>query len=206
MNEQQNDYLSMDDLAEDPFEQFGHWYAAAAEAGEQAPEVCCLSTATLDGAPSGRIVLLKAFDRWGFVVFTNYGSRKAMELEANPRAALTFHWPLAGRQARIEGSVARTSKAESEEYFASRPYDSRIGAWASSQSSTLESRKQLMDKFEQYGERYPDDKKIPLPEFWGGYRIAPTAVEFWQHGPHRLHDRFRYTLAGGVWQITRLFP
>jgi pyridoxamine 5'-phosphate oxidase len=152
------------------------------------------------------MVLLKAFDSRGFVVFTNYGSRKATELEANPRAALTFFWPATGRQVRIEGLTVRTSREESLAYFASRPYESRLGAWASNQSAPLPCREELEERFEQFRARYPEGHPVPLPGHWGGYRIKPVNIEFWQQGPFRLHDRFLYGIEKGRWRVQILSP
>ncbi|MBW7995165.1 MAG: pyridoxamine 5'-phosphate oxidase [Candidatus Glassbacteria bacterium] len=202
----ERNYLDIGGLSADPVEQFGRWFDHAPQAGQQFPETCCLSTATPDGKPSARMVLLKGFDKRGFVVFTNYNSRKAAELEANPHCALTFHWPAMGRQVRIEGEAARTSRRESKGYFDNRPLESRLGAWASNQSSPLAEREELMEKFEEYREKFRDSTDVPLPGFWGGYRIKPSAIEFWQQGPHRLHDRFRYTRDGAEWQLERLAP
>jgi pyridoxamine 5'-phosphate oxidase len=151
------------------------------------------------------MVLLKSFDPNGFVFFTNYGSRKAAELDANPHAALLFHWTLLQRQVRIEGSVSKVSQEESYEYFSSRPRGSRIGAWASSQSTYLESRATLENRVREMEARFPGEE-VPLPPFWGGYRLAPKSMEFWQGRVNRLHDRLRYDREDNRWSITRLYP
>ena len=201
-----NEHLKPEQLAADPIEQFGRWYAAAPAAGQNDPEICCLATATPGSRPSARIVLLKGFDSRGFVIYTNYGSRKASELDANPHAALTFHWAVAGRQVRIEGAASRTSREESRAYFDTRPYESRLGAWASRQSVPLAGRDEMEAEFERLKAKYPDPADVPLPDFWGGYRIAPSVIEFWQQGPWRLHDRFRYSLIDEAWKVERLSP
>jgi pyridoxamine 5'-phosphate oxidase len=197
--------LSERDLAADPVEQFGRWFAEAGEAGERLPETVVLATATADGVPSARAVLLKGVDERGFVVFTNHESRKARELDANPRAALVFLWPSLGRQVRVEGTVERTGRDEVERYFATRPRGSQLGAWASPQSSVIPDRETL-DAFVAAAEERFGDADIPAPPFWGGYRVRPDAVEFWQHQDDRLHDRLRYRRDGDDWTVERLAP
>jgi pyridoxamine 5'-phosphate oxidase len=197
--------LSERDLAADPVEQFGRWFAEAGEAGERLPETVVLATATADGVPSARAVLLKGVDERGFVVFTNHESRKARELDANPRAALVFLWPSLGRQVRVEGTVERTGRDEVERYFATRPRGSQLGAWASPQSSVIPDRETL-DAFVAAAEERFGDADIPAPPFWGGYRVRPDAVEFWQHQDDRLHDRLRYRRDGDGWTVERLAP
>lgn len=193
------------ELHPDPLRQFEAWFAEARGAGVAGPETMTVATATPDGRPSARQVLLKRFDERGFVFFTGYGSRKARELQANPRAALLLHWAPLGRQARIEGRVARVPREESEAYFASRPPGSRLGAAASRQSEVLGSRRALEERVEQLREEHGDG--VPLPEHWGGYVVSPDAYEFWQHRDDRLHDRFRYLPdARGGWTIERLYP
>ena len=184
----------------DPLRQFEAWFAEAQRAGVRVPEAMAVATATSDGAPSARMVLLKEVDERGFVFFTNYESRKGVELEANPRAALLFHWQSPGRQVRVEGAVERVSAAESDKYFSSRPVGSRLGAIASKQSRPLADREEL----ERAVEALPDD--APRPEWWGGYRVRPERYEFWQHRENRLHDRFLYERDGEAWRIQRLSP
>lgn len=189
----------------DPIELFREWFAAATRAGIFLPEAMTVATATPDGAPSARMMLLKGVDDGGFVFFTNYESRKAVELEANPRAVLVFHWPVLERQVRVEGSVTRLPEAESFAYFHSRPRGSRIGAWASRQSRPLATRAELEDAVRRY-EREFADGDIPLPPFWGGYRVAPERIEFWQGRLNRLHDRLLFERAGTGWRAVRLYP
>ena len=189
----------------DPVALFREWFQAAARAGVFMPESMTLATATKDGAPSARMVLLKDCDARGFVFFTNYGSRKALELEANPRAALVLHWPVLERQVRIEGDVARITPEESAAYFRTRPRGSRIGAWASEQSRPLESRAALEARVREIEQKYSGDD-VPLPDFWGGYRLAPASIEFWQGKANRLHDRLLYSRETDGWKVTRLYP
>lgn len=198
--------LREEDVDPDPLRQFAIWFEQAAAAGIAAPEAVALATATPDGAPSVRMVLMKQFDERGFVFFTNYESRKAHELAGNPRAALLFHWEAPGRQVRIEGSVTRTTTEESEMYMRSRGRDSQLSALASPQSNPIESREALEHRVAEVAARYPTGD-LPAHEGWGGYRVAPDSYEFWQRRPNRLHDRLRYTgdQAGG-WRIERLAP
>ncbi|TAN37235.1 MAG: pyridoxamine 5'-phosphate oxidase [Verrucomicrobia bacterium] len=197
--------LSEQNIALDPIRQFQRWYKFAKRAGSYWPNSVCLSTATPDGKPSARLMLLKGCDERGFVIYTNYESRKARELEANPHAALTFHWVELIRQVRIEGRVERASAAESNAYFQSRPRGSRIGAWASQQSAVLGSRAEFEQTCREYDTKFKGGA-VPLPPFWGGYRVVPEVVEFWQGRPFRLHDRFRYTRTDAGWKIERLAP
>lgn len=193
------------DLDPAPLRQFELWFAEARAAGLAAPEAMALATATADGRPSVRMVLLKGADRRGFDFFTNYESRKGGELEANPRAALLFHWQPLGRQVRIEGPVARIPTGESEAYFRTRPLESRLAAWASPQSRPLAAREELERLYAEAVARFPGDE-VPLPPHWGGFRLDPEAYEFWQHGDDRLHDRVRYARMEGAWRRTRLAP
>jgi pyridoxamine 5'-phosphate oxidase len=193
------------DLASDPLEQFRFWFADA-EAAVDVPEAVALATATPEGAPSVRMVLLKGFDERGLAFYSHYTSRKGLELEANPQAALLLHWRPLGRQVRIEGTVERVPAEESDAYFATRPRDAQLGALASRQSDPLTSRAEL---YERLAELEGDlaGGPVPRPATWGGYRVIPVAWEFWQHRDSRLHDRFRYELdPSGDWRLDRLFP
>ena len=194
------------DLNPDPIRQFGNWFTAAIDAGIRDVNAMSLATATPDGRPSVRILLLKEFSRDGFVFFTNYESEKGRQLEINPHAAMVFYWVELDRQIRISGTVTKTSREESERYFHSRPAGSQLGAWASRQSEILDARRVLDARMAQMTERF-EDKPIPLPPHWGGYRLKADMMEFWQGRPNRLHDRFRYTLqADGTWLMQRLAP
>ncbi|HEV2805007.1 MAG TPA: pyridoxamine 5'-phosphate oxidase [Chthoniobacterales bacterium] len=194
------------DLHSDPIEQFRAWFAAALAADIRDVNAMSLATATVDGKPSVRIVLLKGVDSRGFSFFTNYDSEKGRDLEANPFAALCFYWVKLERQIRISGPVERTSREDSAAYFHSRPPGSRLGAWASRQSEPIDSRQILDARLAQMTERF-EGGEIPLPPHWGGYRVLPERMEFWQGRPNRLHDRFRYSRqAGGGWQVDRLAP
>jgi len=193
------------DLASDPLEQFRNWYAEASAALD-VPEAMALATATPEGAPSVRMVLLKGFDELGLVFYSHYSSRKGRELGANPQAALLFHWRPLGRQVRIEGRVEHVSAEESDAYFATRPRDAQVGALASRQSDPLASRTELYDRLAEL-ERELGGGEVPRPPTWGGFLLAPAAWEFWQHRDSRLHDRFRYERErSGKWRIERLFP
>lgn len=197
--------LAEADVDADPVVQFGRWFEQAEQAGLLEPHAMTLATATPDGRPSARMVLLRGFDERGFCFYTNYESRKGAELAANPRAALVFWWGELERQVRIEGTVERTSRAESEAYFASRPPGSRLSAAASPQSRVIEGRAALERRVAELAAVVPDGN-VPLPGFWGGYRLAHEVVEFWQGRPNRLHDRLRYRRAGDGWRIERLAP
>jgi pyridoxamine 5'-phosphate oxidase len=189
----------------EPLERFRAWFREAEEAGVEFPEVMTLATATADGAPSARMILLKGVDEDGFVFYTGYGSRKAEELASNPRAALVLYWQPLGRQVRVEGDVERVSEAESAAYFASRPRGSQLAAWASQQSRPLETRDELEQRYAELEREYVG-REVPLPPHWGGFRLRPNAIEFWQHRDNRLHDRVRYTRAREGWRAAVLSP
>lgn len=192
-------------VSPDPFTEFTQWLEEAVNAKVHEPEAMTLATATPDGVPSARMVLLRGFDHRGFVFYTDYRSQKGVELERNPRAALVFHWPELERQVRITGQVSPTNRVESEAYFRTRPRGSRIGAWASHQSQIIPNRRQLDDRVADLESRYPGEE-IPLPPYWGGFRLTPTSIEFWQGRESRLHDRLRYVRDGERWRIERLSP
>jgi pyridoxamine 5'-phosphate oxidase len=195
------------DAAPNPFAQFDRWFKEALDAKLPEPNTMTLATVGDDGRPSARIVLIKGVDERGFVFFTNYESRKGRDLAANPHAALLFYWIELERQVRIEGRIEKTSADESDRYFASRPLGSRIGAWASEQSAVIDSRATLEAREKAVNERYGENP--PRPPHWGGYRVVPDAIEFWQGRPSRLHDRLLYTrdaAAGSGWTISRLSP
>jgi len=198
--------LDETDVSHDPIVEFARWFAEAQEAEVLEVNAMTLATATPHGAPSARIVLLKAFDERGFVFFSDYRSRKGAELEANPRAALVFYWGELERQVRITGGVGLTSREESEEYFRSRPLGSRLGAWVSHQSRVIPSRAVLEEDLREVERRFGDGD-VPLPAHWGGYRVVPDAIEFWQGRESRLHDRIRYVRQSGRgWRVERLSP
>jgi len=205
-----NEYkkASLDERAldPDPIRQFQRWFDDALAAEVDEPNAMALATADAEGRPSVRIVLLKGIDERGFTFHTCYDGRKGRELDANPHAAFVLFWPALERQVRVEGTVERVSDAESDAYFQSRPLESRLGAWASPQSQVVPSRATFEERMEEYRSRYPDGE-IPRPPNWGGYRIQPQSLEFWQGRPSRLHDRARYTRgASGDWIIERLAP
>ena len=189
--------------ARDPIAEFQDLFARASEREPDATAVA-LATADATGAPSVRIVLLKAVDAAGFVFFTNYESRKARELDVNPRAALCFYWPAIGVQVRVEGAVERVTAAESESYFATRPRESQLGAWASAQSQPLSDRETLLQAVADAARCFPEE--VRRPPWWGGFRLVPVRFEFWTAGANRLHDRFRYEPTEDGWTITRLSP
>jgi pyridoxamine 5'-phosphate oxidase len=196
--------LSEGDLAEDWPTQFGRWLAEATAAGLSEPNAMVLATADAEGRPSARSVLLKGYDVRGFVFFSNYESRKGQELAANPYGSLVFPWYPLHRQVIVCGPVERTSRAETEDYFAIRPRGAQLGAWASAQSQPIPDRAALEQAWAAAERRFPHD--VPAPPHWGGYRLAPTSVEFWQGRISRLHDRLRYRLAGQSWVVERLSP
>jgi pyridoxamine 5'-phosphate oxidase len=197
--------LRVQDADPDPFRQFGRWFGEAAGSGVRAPEAAALATASADGAPSVRMILVKQTGEAGFVFFTNYESRKGAELAANPRAALLFHWDPLGRQVRIEGPVGRLSSEDSAAYVRSRPRASQLSALASPQSRPLDSRAQLEQRVAELAGRH-EGADLPVPDFWGGFRLVPDRFEFWQHREDRLHDRLAYTREDGRWRIERIAP
>ncbi len=199
--------LREQDVDPDPLRQFAAWYQQAEASGMRLPEAMALATASADAAPSVRMVLLKGFDEHGFVFFSNYDSRKGRELAANPRAALLFHWDPLGRQVRIEGPVERTSAEETAAYARSRARGSQLGALASPQSQTLDSREQLEQRVAELEQRYGETGELPLPSNWGGFRLRPQSIEFWRQRHDRLHDRLRYRRNRDAgWTIERLAP
>ena len=200
--------LSREHVADDPIEQFRSWFDDALDAEVDEPNAMTLATAAPDAAPSARIVLLKGVDARGFRFYTNYESRKGTQLAQNPHAALVFWWPPLERQVRIEGTAARLPDDESTEYFRSRPWGSRLGAWASPQSRVVESREALEDNLDAVEAKYEDAETIPRPPHWGGYVVQPTAIEFWQGRSNRLHDRLRYRRPSldDDWTLDRLAP
>ena len=192
-------------LARDPIDIFQEWLKAAEAAEPNDPTAMCLATVDDDGLPSARMVLLKGLDQRGFAFYTNMDSRKAGELAARPRAALCFHWKSLRRQVRVEGPVERVSEAEADAYFASRARVSQLGAWASDQSRVLDSRKTLETRVEAVARRF-EDRDVPRPPNWSGFRVVPEAIEFWQDAPFRLHDRILFRRAGLEWTTERLYP
>jgi pyridoxamine 5'-phosphate oxidase len=200
--------LDLPDLAPDPFDQFTLWFQQACEAELLEPNALVLSTVSPEGHPYQRTVLLKYFDRDGFVFFTNYGSRKAQHIAQNSQVSILFPWYALERQLAITGTASKISAAESFKYFTSRPRGSQLGAWVSQQSQIISSRQLLEMQFEKMKQRFLN-QDIPLPDFWGGYRVQPTSFEFWQGRPSRLHDRFLYSpdaAAASGWQVARLSP
>ena len=197
--------LTEAEALDDPIQQFSLWFGEALKSELLDVNAMTLATVSADGTPAARIVLLKGFDENGFVFFTNYESAKARDLEANPRACLLLFWPELERQVRVTGGVIRTAADESEKYFQSRPFESQIGAWASAQSSTIADRAILEARYAELAAQYAGGP-VPLPPFWGGYRVAPEAIEFWQGRKSRLHDRLVYTRDAGAWTRTRLAP
>ena len=206
---EQNDYalppLLESEVSADPIEQFGRWFDQARESGGEVPNAMTLATCSADGVPTARIVLLKDFDADGFVFFTNYNSDKADDLAQNPQATLLFYWEKLSRTVRIYGTVDKVSREETEAYFPTRPRGSQLGAWASEQSKVIASREVLHERYAELEKQY-EGKDIPIPPHWGGYRVSPTAVEFWQGQSSRLHDRLRYNLEESGWVLRRLSP
>lgn len=197
----------LESVGDDPLAVLQAWLAAAREAGLHEPESAALATATPDGVPSVRMVLVRGIDESGLRFYTNYESRKAAELGLNPHAALAFHWPPPlQRQVRVEGLVERLAEEDSRAYFRARPRESRLGAWASAQSRPLAGRDELDAAYRDAEARFAGDEDVPLPPFWGGYRLAPQAMELWQGRANRLHDRARYERADLVWSRVRLAP
>lgn len=197
--------LSRDDLADNPHDQFGHWMEQAIELQIGDPTAMTVATVNSEGQPSQRIVLLKHFDEKGFVFYTNYGSRKADELAVNSKISLHFPWHAIDRQVKVCGEAKRISTTESLKYFLSRPKESQIAAVVSAQSRVIDSRSFLLNQFEALKQKVAGGE-VPFPDFWGGFRVEASEIEFWQGGSHRLHDRFRYTPNGSGWQVDRLAP
>lgn len=197
--------LDVKDVSLNPFEQFETWFNETRKSGILEPTAFMLATADRNGKPSARTLLMKGFDEEGFYFYTNYESRKGRELEENNQASMLFFWPELERQIRIEGKAGKISETESFEYFKTRPFKSKVGAWASHQSTVIESRMTIVKKFFSYLMKF-HSKDIPLPSYWGGYKLIPESFEFWQGRANRLHDRVRYRLEGETWVVERLSP
>ncbi|MDJ0345209.1 pyridoxamine 5'-phosphate oxidase [Streptomyces sp. H10-C2] len=204
--------LTEAELAADPYSQFTRWFADTVTAGLAEPNAMIVSTADAEGRPSSRTVLLKGYDARGFVFYTNYGSRKGRDLVENPQISLLFPWHAIARQVIVSGSVERVSQDETAAYFRSRPHGSRLGAWASAQSTVVGSREELERRYAELEERYPEGSEVPVPPYWGGIRVRTRSVEFWQGRENRLHDRLRYERGdgegdeGAAWSVVRLAP
>jgi len=196
--------LSVSSVSKDPFKQFDKWMLEMLRSGFYEPNAMTLATASKQGKPSLRVVLLKGIDNNGFLFFTNYKSKKGKEIEENPYGSLLFYWDKLERQVRIDGKIEKVTKEESEAYFKTRPYKSRLGAWASKQSTVIESRSVIVKEFLKYMVKFRNH--VPLPDYWGGYRLVPESFEFWQGRPNRLHDRITYTKLKKQWKIERLSP
>lgn len=196
--------LSVSSVSKDPFKQFEKWFQDVLNSGFLEPNAMTLATASKAGKPSARVVLLKGIHDGGFVFYTNYKSKKGKDIEDNPYGSILFYWDSLERQVRIEGKIEKVSQQESEEYFNTRPYKSRVGAWASKQSTVIESRSSIVREFLKYMMKFKTH--VPLPDVWGGYRLIPDSFEFWQGRPNRLHDRVRFTKNKGGWKIERLAP
>ena len=201
----QNNELNETSVNKNPFIQFIKWYESVLNSNLNEPTAMMLSTADVNGNPSARIILLKEIDDSGFVFYTNYESRKGKDLKENPKAALTFFWDELRRQIRIEGRIEKISRETSKEYFSSRLSESQIGAWVSAQSTVIQNREFLENKFDELKEKFGNEE-IPLPDFWGGYRLIPNYFEFWQGRENRLHDRICYKIENDEWKIFRLAP
>lgn len=198
--------LTESEMAKTPMLQFDKWYTEVLKSNNPEPTAMILATVGNDGMPHNRVVLLKSYNEKGFVFYTNYESRKGRDLNANPKVAVTFFWPEMDRQVRIEGRVERVSEKESDKYFESRPVESQLGAWASGQSKIVADREELENTFSEVKDKF-EEKTIERPKFWGGYRILPCRVEFWQGRPNRLHDRLVYQeFNGNLWKVNRLAP
>jgi pyridoxamine 5'-phosphate oxidase len=198
--------LDIPDLDDEPVTMFGRWMQDSVDAGLHEPNAMVVATATLDGRPSARMVLLKGLDERGFVFYTNLSSRKAAEIDANPCVSLLFPWQDLQRQVRVEGRATRVTEDESEAYFARRPRESQLGAWASPQSQVVASRAALDERYEEALSRFAAADAVPLPPFWGGIRVVPEVVEFWQGRRGRMHDRLVYRREGAGWRVERLAP
>ena len=197
--------LSENDVNKNPVLQFEKWFKEAVDSKVNEPNAMTVCTATKEGRPSARILLLRNFDENGFVFYTNYDSRKGLEIEQNPYCSLVFFWPELERQVRIEGVLQKQSNTESDIYFQTRPRTSKLGAWTSPQSKVIESRKVLDEAYQKNSENFPDEN-VPRPEFWGGYLLRPNSIEFWQGRPSRLHDRILFKKENADWNIVRLAP